>query len=244
MPNTMIVMKLAIRLSLLTAATLATSAQSFTQAFMDKTVDPCSDFYQYACGTWRAQNPVPSDYSRWGRFEELLDRNQKILREILEAAAKASSRTPTEQKIGDYYAACMDEGAIEKKGLDPLKAELNRIEALKSARDLAPLIARLHQLGAGSLFGFGRNGIVDLDGFQQLTAGAFGGDLTGLAKLLQDERQGHDFDHFSGDFQRRDRDARPTRAGRGFRCGRRSDGNLNRILGQNKAAEAPVPTLT
>ncbi len=150
----MMVMKTLARFTLLIAAALIAAAQSFTPAFMDKAVDPCTDFYQYACGGWRAKNPVPADYSRWGRFEELAERNQKILREILESSAAASSRSPVEQKIGDYYASCMDEPAIEKLSLAPLKPELDRIEALKNVRDLAPLVARLHRLGTRALFGF------------------------------------------------------------------------------------------
>jgi putative endopeptidase len=136
-------------------AALSAAAQSFTPAFLDKTADPCNNFYQYACGGWRAKNPVPADYARWGRFEELLERNQKVLREILEASAAASSRGPIDQKIGDYYASCMDEAAIEKKSLTPLKPELDRIEALKSVSGLPALVARLHALGANALFRFG-----------------------------------------------------------------------------------------
>jgi putative endopeptidase len=134
---------------------MAASAQSFTPAFLDKTADPCTNFYQYACGGWQAANPVPADYSRWGRFEELAERNQKIMREILEASAAASSRGPIDQKIGDYYASCMDEAAIEAKSLAPLKPELDRIEALKGGAGLPALLAQLHGIGAGALFLFG-----------------------------------------------------------------------------------------
>ena len=150
----MMVMKNLARITLLPAAAALLSAQSFTPAFMDRTADPCTDFYQYACGGWRAKNPVPADYSRWGRFEELAERNQKLLREILEASASATSRAPVEQKIGDYYTSCVDEAAVETAALLPLSPELARVEALGNKEDLALLVARLHQLGTGAVFSF------------------------------------------------------------------------------------------
>ena len=75
-----------------------------------------TNFYQYACGTWLKSNPIPADQSSWGRFNELHERNQNILRDILETSRAKSSRTPVEQKIGDYFAACMDEKGIEERG--------------------------------------------------------------------------------------------------------------------------------
>ncbi len=144
----------AFRVTLLLCVACALNAQSFTPAFIDKTADPCTDFYQYACGAWMANNPVPPEYSRWGRFEELNNRNQAALREILEAAVKTPNRTPVEQKIGDYYSSCMDEETIQKRGLDPIRPELARIEAMKDATQIASLAAHLRQLGAGGLFAF------------------------------------------------------------------------------------------
>jgi putative endopeptidase len=94
---------------------------------MDKSIDPCVDFYHYACGTWLKENPVPPDKAVYGRFAELADRNRLILRSILEeASAPNANRSATDQKIGDYYASCMDESGIEKKGTAPLAPELAR----------------------------------------------------------------------------------------------------------------------
>ena len=121
----------------------------------DRSVSPCVNFYQFACGTWMARNPIPPDQSSWGRFEELAERNRAVLREILEkAAADAPGRTAIEQKIGDYYAACMDVAAIDKKGLAPLKPALDRIAALPDKASIADEVARLHDSGVSALFDF------------------------------------------------------------------------------------------
>lgn len=122
-------------------------------AAMDRTGNACVDFYQFACGGWMAKHPVPADKGRFSRFDELQDRNDEILRDILEAAAK--SPTAATQQIGDYYASCLDEAAIESKGLAPLKAELDAIAGMKTAADLPRVLADLHEIGTGGLFGFG-----------------------------------------------------------------------------------------
>src|SRR5258706_5417864 len=122
---------------------------------LDTAADPCVDFYQYACGSWNAKNPIPPDRSSWGRFDELFERNQIILRGILEKYSAADpKRSPLEQKIGDYYSACMDEAGIEKAGLAPIEPELGRIRALTDKAALAEEIARLHLAGANALFRF------------------------------------------------------------------------------------------
>jgi putative endopeptidase len=145
-----------ILLALLSAAgALAQQAPGFSTANMDMSANPCIDFYQYACGTWMANNPIPPDQSRWGTFDQLADNNRGILRGILEkASANDPTRSAIEQKIGDFYASCMDELAIDALGTKPLEPELARIDAIKSKDELLAELARLQLLGAGVFFRF------------------------------------------------------------------------------------------
>jgi len=126
----------------------------FDLGAIDRKANPCEDFYQFACGTWAAKNPIPSDQSRWSRFSELDQMNQMVLRKILEEAGAAKNRDAVTQKIGDYYASCMDVKAIDAQGLKPLQPELDRIAAMKNTRDLSVEIARLHRMAVGVLFSF------------------------------------------------------------------------------------------
>ena len=130
--------------------------KSFDLGAMDKSVNPCEDFYQYACGTWRNNNPIPSDQARWGRFNELAEYNRQFLHNILEqASANDSKRTPVMQKIGDMYQSCMDESTVNTKGSAPLKPELDRIAAITNKDQLIEAIAYLHSLGVPALLQFG-----------------------------------------------------------------------------------------
>src|ERR1700731_82888 len=122
---------------------------------LDKIADPCVDFYQFACGGWVKKNPIPADQSIWSRFGELAERNRAVLRGILENAAKATKRSANEQKIGDYYATCIDEDKINKKGIAVLKPEFERISGLKDKAGLPALLAHLHGQGIDELFAIG-----------------------------------------------------------------------------------------
>lgn len=127
---------------------------------MDRSVDPCVDFYHYACGGWIKKNPIPPDQARWDVYAKLTDDNERFLWGILVDAAKpVATRNLVETEIGDYFNACMDTGAIEKAGLAPLKREFDAIAALHSIRDLAPYLGHQHlaTAGDGMLFGFGSN---------------------------------------------------------------------------------------
>ena len=121
---------------------------------MDPSTAPCDDFYQYACGGWLKATPIPPDRARWGRgFNVIEERNQQILKEILEAAAdgKAPTGTPYAKELGDYYATCMDESRLEG-ALPELRTALRRIDRASTSKQLAAELARLHQAGARALF--------------------------------------------------------------------------------------------
>jgi putative endopeptidase len=139
-----------------TDASKPRAVPGFDPAAMDRSVQPCDDFYQFACGTWIKNNPVPADRSRYGRFDELTERNQATLRDILEGVSKPDPRrNAIDQKIGDYYASCMDEAGIERKGVAALKPQLDRIAAIKTKSEIAGALARLHNDGASGIFQFG-----------------------------------------------------------------------------------------
>ncbi len=141
----------------LTCISLARSSPqiAFNPYAIDKTVHPCVDFYQYACGSWLKKAEIPADQSSWGSFVEIRERNAVVMRQILERASSAGAgRNLVDQKIGDYYGACMDEKAVEANGLKPLQPELNRIANAKDKPSLIEAVARVHLLGPSPLFNF------------------------------------------------------------------------------------------
>src|SRR5215469_16656067 len=141
----------------------------FSEANLDRTCKPCDDFNQFAMGGWMKNNPIPAEYPNWGSFTMLADRNQTVLRGILEDAAKTNAAAGSNrQKIGDFYRSCMDTAAIEAAGVGPLAADFAAIKKVGSAAELQPLIARLQQTGAGYLFRF--NATQDLDESSQVIA--------------------------------------------------------------------------
>jgi putative endopeptidase len=124
-------------------------------AALDRSVAPCQDFYQFACGTWLKATPIPDDQSIWGRgLSVLREQNETRLMETLEKAAASPGSGPYEKALGDFYASCMDEKAIEKQGAAPLKAELKKIALVTDKASLAKVVARLHTMGAGVLFSY------------------------------------------------------------------------------------------
>jgi endothelin-converting enzyme/putative endopeptidase len=124
-------------------------------AALDRSVKPCQDFYRFACGGWRKANPIPADRPIWDRFAELAARNEATLRTLLEkAAAPDPSRDAIDRKIGDYYAACMDEAAVEQKGASPIQGLLARIDAIKDPAGLAQVLGMLHASSVPALFVF------------------------------------------------------------------------------------------
>ena len=135
-----------------------TFAQSkgFDVKRMDTTVSACNDFFQYANGGWLKATEIPASESRWGSFNILADNNNAMLREVLETSAKKKSPVGSDaQLIGDFYKSCMDEEAIERAGLAPVKPYLDQIDAIKTPEDVERQIATLHKVGLPAVFSFG-----------------------------------------------------------------------------------------
>jgi len=154
-PRVVFVLLLLCALGFSQSSTSAKAAPGFSIDTIDKSVDPCVDFYEYACGNWIKKAEIPPDQSQWVSFVELHERNMDIMRGILEKASKAgASRNAIDQKIGDMYGSCMDEKTVNDKGLAALKPELDRIDAVKDKQSLIDEIARVHMMGANPLFAF------------------------------------------------------------------------------------------
>ncbi len=125
--------------------------ERFDPNLVDPSLNPCDDFYKYSCSKWMASNPIPADQVYWTTGSNLELWNENLLRETMEAASKSNTnRTPVEQKIGDYWAACMDLSGIEAASLKPLRPQLNRIAAIKSKKEITPEIAHLHRSFPGA----------------------------------------------------------------------------------------------
>src|SRR5215467_14233548 len=119
----------------------AAEGWGFSTANLDRSCKPCDDFYQFAMGGWMKSNPIPAEFPTWGSFTMLADRNQGSMRGILEDAAKANATAGSnQQKIGDFYASCMDTAAIDAAGVKPLAADFAAIESVKNVAGLQPLI--------------------------------------------------------------------------------------------------------
>ncbi|MGB6677726.1 MAG: M13 family metallopeptidase N-terminal domain-containing protein, partial [Terriglobales bacterium] len=109
---------------------------------MDKSIDPCVDLYHYSCGGWQKKNPIPPDQTSWSVYGKLYQDNLTFLRGILEQSGPSTpQRDAVTQKIGDFYASCMDESAADKRGVAAIQPQLDAIAGLKSVKDMASLVA-------------------------------------------------------------------------------------------------------
>ncbi len=152
--------------------------QSFDLTAIDKTADPCVDFYQYSCGNWKKNNPIPSDQVRWGRFNELAERNNYLLYTELEKASNPSAqRTPLQTQYGDFFAACMNTTLTNERGAKPIEPKLRQVAALEDKKQLAALVADIQENQLGSAF-FSIDAQQDLKDSTKMIAGIRQGGLS------------------------------------------------------------------
>jgi putative endopeptidase len=139
-----------------TPAAAKEQVSGLDKSFMDITADPCVNFAQYACGNFSKLYPIPADKSGYGTFSIVYDQTQEKLDALLKKVeANNASRTVNEQKIGDFFASCMDESAIQAEGLKPLKSDFERIANLKSKSELTALLAHDQMINVNAFFGYG-----------------------------------------------------------------------------------------
>ncbi len=166
---------LAIMLSLW-GSVLAQSS-GFDPSRMDRTTEACDDFFQYANGSWLKNTQIPASESSWGTFNMLRDSNNAILMGVLEKATASKAKSGSDaQMIGDFYATCMDEAAIEKNGTKPIENYLKAISKSKTHADIQDQIAKLHSFGMPAVFGFGAS--ADLKSTNTIIVNAGQGGIT------------------------------------------------------------------
>jgi endothelin-converting enzyme/putative endopeptidase len=123
----------------------------FDPAIANDAKDPCTDFYAFACSKWQEANPIPEDQFSWGTTSNLNLWNQTLLRQTMDSLAKADAkRNPVEQRVGDYWQSCMDESAIESLGVKAIQSDLDRIAAIKNAKQIAQIVAGMHGMFPGA----------------------------------------------------------------------------------------------
>ncbi len=125
---------------------------SLDTANLDRSIDPCVDFYKFSCGGWQKNNPIPPDQSSWDVYSKLADENNQFLWGVLKEDGAIKDRTPVQQKVGDYFAACMDTDAIDRLGAEPIASAMSRLDAIPSRSSLITHLADLQHLSSGSYF--------------------------------------------------------------------------------------------